>query len=374
MSRLLLADDLSGALDAAAAFHAAGWRVTVALSPDAWPKNDDDCIVALTTETRNVPPAEAAFAVRRALAEARARGAELVYKKIDSTLRGPVAAEVAALLEALPGVRVLFAPANPRVGRTVRGGVLRVHGVPVSETEFARDPVSPVRESELRRLLGAADGARVVIADTETEVDLAAAVARMEAAGGEWVAVGSGALARPVAARMARTGGTRGEPHAAGFTGPVLMVGGSAHAGNRAQAAVLARERGVPVHEFRLAEPGLAGRAALASLGAGGGASLLVEQTRGDSGAVLRALAAAVQEIVERAGTVRIFVTGGETAFAVCGALGIATLEFGDELEPGLSVSRAVAASGVTMLLAIKPGGFGSEETWVRAWDRLRLS
>ena len=128
MSDYFIADDLSGALDAAAAFHAAGWTVTVALSEAAWPAGGFGEIVAYTTETRNAAPAEAATRVARAIAQGRARGGRLLYKKIDSTLRGPVAAELAAMLRLLPGTRVLFAPANPAVGRTVRDGVLRVHG------------------------------------------------------------------------------------------------------------------------------------------------------------------------------------------------------------------------------------------------------
>ena len=51
-----------------------------------------------------------------------------------------------------------------------------VHGVPVSQTEFGRDPVSPVRESDVRRLLEGVPDARIVVVNAETEADLAAAV------------------------------------------------------------------------------------------------------------------------------------------------------------------------------------------------------
>ena len=372
MKDYFLADDLSGALDAAAAFHQAGRRVRVVLAATAWTAPDEGEVVGVTTETRNASPAVAAAVVDAALARGVALGARLVYKKIDSTLRGPVAAELAALARRMPEARLLFTPANPGVGRTVEGGVLRVHGVPVSETEFARDPVSPVRESNVRRLLGDAGGAHLVIADALSAADLATAVARMVAAGGAWVAVGSGALARPVAALGATE--ARG-PISVDTTrlpaGPILMLCGSAHAGNRAPAARLARERGVPVHEFSLTNPAAVVTATVASVRARGGASLIVEETRRDSAALLRALAAAAQEIVAATGTARLFITGGETAFALCGALGISALEFCAELESGLSLARAVTNRG-PLHLAIKPGGFGTAETWVRAWDRLR--
>jgi uncharacterized protein YgbK (DUF1537 family) len=371
MREFFLADDLSGALDAAAAFHHAGRRVRIVLSAGDC-LAADDAVTGVTTETRNAPPAIAADVVAATIARGQAQGARLVYKKIDSTLRGPVAAEIAALAQRLPGTRILLAPANPAVGRTVRDGVLLVHGVPVGETEFARDPVSPVREGNLHRLLGGAGGAAVVVADAGSAADLEAAVARMDAAGGAWVAVGSGALARPVAARGMRGARPAGATAGVSVTpGPILLLGGSAHAGNRTQAETLWRERRVPVHELRLAEPAAAVAAVSGSLRSGPGASLLVEAARGDSAAVLRTLTGAAAAIIAATGANRIFATGGETAFALCGALGIATLEFEAELEPGLSLSRARTARG-DMRFAIKPGGFGTAGTWVRAWEEMQ--
>jgi uncharacterized protein YgbK (DUF1537 family) len=371
MKEFFLADDLSGALDAAAAFHRAGRRVQVVLSPTGWIASGDT-LIGVTTETRNAAPAKAAAVVEAALACGGAQGARLVYKKIDSTLRGPVAAEIGALVRQLPGVRVLFNPANPGVGRTLRDGVLLVHGVPVSQTEYGRDPVSPVRESDVRRLLGDGPDQRIVFSDAETEADLAAAVARLAAAGDAWVAVGSGALARPVAAL-----GARATPPGAGCipvaipAGPILMLCGSAHAGNRVQAATLARERGVPVHELSVTEPAAAIAAACARLRAGDGASLVIESARRDSAEVLRALAAAAHEIIATAGVRRVFATGGETAYALCGALGISAFDFAAEIESGLSLSCAATNRG-PLRFAIKPGGFGTPGTWVRAWDALR--
>ena len=121
MKEYFLADDLSGALDAAAAFHHAGRRVRIMLSADHW-SADEGLVIGVTTETRNATPQWAAAVVERAIARGQEQGARLVYKKIDSTLRGPVAAEIGALGRRMPGTRILFTPANPGVGRTVRDG------------------------------------------------------------------------------------------------------------------------------------------------------------------------------------------------------------------------------------------------------------
>lgn len=371
MKEFFLADDLSGALDAAAAFHHAGRRVRIALRSAPGPEVEDAAVVGVTTETRNAAPAEAAARVAAALAAGHARGAGLVYKKIDSTLRGPVAAEVAVVARVLPMARLLFCPANPAVGRTVQDGRLLVHGVPVDATEFARDPVCPVRESDLRRLLGDAGGDRLVIADAETQADLAAAVARMATTGGDWVAIGSGALAGPVA----RLKGAACPPGSAPVeppvdSGPILMLGGSAHGSNRDQATRLAQERGVPLIELRPGDPTGAVAAVSARLRSAGSASLLVEATRHDSATVLRALVTVTIEIVSRNRVDRLFITGGETAFAICEALGLSTLAYEGELEPGMSLSRGHNGRG-SFRFVVKPGGFGSGQTWIRAWDAL---
>jgi D-threonate/D-erythronate kinase len=369
MSVFFLADDLSGALDAAAGFHRAGEEVTIGWTPEAWRKVNRG-VLGITTETRNAAPEAAAAIVAETIAQGRRLGHRLVYKKIDSTLRGPVAAELGALVQQLPDARILFAPANPTVGRTIRDGVLLVHGVPVAETEFGRDPLSPVKESNIRRLLGEAVWTRAVVPDIVKETDLENAVAQMDAAGRPWVAVGSGALARPVAARL-RTHDRSFAVIAERPRGPALMMCGSAHPRNREQAARLEREHGVTQIEFRVAEPDQAIAAVECALRTKNGAALIVEEQRGDSGQMVREAARAAAEIVRRAAVRRMFITGGETAFAVCGQLGISSLRFMREIEAGLSLSCGEMADGTELHLAIKPGGFGDALTWERAWQAL---
>lgn len=365
-----LADDLSGALDAGAAFHLRGRRVRLVSDPGNWTHADDTEVIGVNTETRNAPPAAAAARVGVALARAAETGARLVYKKIDSTLRGPVAAELDALRRALPGHRILFCPANPAAGRTVEDGELRVRGVPVHRTEFARDPVHPVRESRLRLLTGG-DPA-IATPDATRAADLAAAVAALAGAPEPWLAVGSGALAGPVAERLAGPWARPDPAIPAPPPGSVLLVGGSAHPLNRGQAAALTRARGVPLAELAPAAPGPAIATVAAALRAGPGAALRVAEERGNPAAVLAAVASAVEAVLQQGGARRIFLTGGETARAVLGRLGAGDLEVAGEIEPGLVLARAVTARFGPLLLAVKPGGFGDEATWIRAWDRLR--
>lgn len=371
MHDFFLADDLSGALDAAAAFHHAGRAVRIALGSDAWTEAQPDEVLGVTTETRNATASDAAHVVRQTLLGAAAQGRVVRYKKIDSTLRGPVAAELAALTGTLPpGTRVLFAPANPRVGRTVRNGVLLVQGVPVAETDFGRDPACPLRDSAIRQILGAAANEAVAIPDIATEGDLATAVRAMDAAGPDWIGIGSGALAVPIAARLATTGPKVFAPPTVARS-PILMIGGSAHPLNRTQSGRLLQDAGVHAQEVAIATPALAGHAAAAALQDSGGAILHLPPARIAPAVALQAIVDAAVVAIEASGTARIFATGGETAFALCRRLGIRTLLFLQEIEPGLSLSYGEGPKGA-LLLAVKPGGFGDQETWVRAWKALR--
>src|SRR5919202_3899966 len=89
----VIADDLTGAADTGVQLVRAGYRSAVFFRASEVPGGNLDA-VAFDTDSRAMP---AGFAAKRVLEAARAsRGARLVYKKLDSTLRGNVAAELAA--------------------------------------------------------------------------------------------------------------------------------------------------------------------------------------------------------------------------------------------------------------------------------------
>ena len=124
------------------------------------------------------------------------------FKKIDSTLRGPIGAEIDALMRATGAATAIVCPAFPAQRRVVLDRVLLVGGVPVAETPIARDPQFPGGASSVIDLLrpqldralawipidqlragGEALAARVrrlagtaIIADAETDADLDALV------------------------------------------------------------------------------------------------------------------------------------------------------------------------------------------------------
>ena len=148
------------------------------------------------------------------------------------------------------------------------------------------------------------------------------------------------------------------------------MLCGSAHPANRTQAEQLRRDRGVAVCDFRMDNAAVAAQATIAALRQSSGVCVVVEPTRVESAALLRAMANLATQAIVGASVRRMFITGGETAFAVCTALGVKALEFAREIEPGVCLATA-ALRGSEAAIAIKPGGFGDAETWVRVWDEL---
>jgi uncharacterized protein YgbK (DUF1537 family) len=337
-------------------------------------------LVGWSTETRNRSPAAAAAEVADILRRQRARGRRLLFKKIDSTLRGPVAAELAALLSVLAPPLVVVCPAHPAAGRTVQGGILRVHGVPVAETEFARDPGAPVGVSGVTALLQAggvavtacvgsgqlAPSARgVVVADASTPDDLRQLVAATRALTPAAVLVGSGALAAALAEALpppegAGAAGTKADP---ALPRPTLIVCGSQHPASRRQMARLAAV-GVPVIEVGEAE--VAARAATALRERGVAALALPDGAEAAGSDRLEALGAAVRAVGRQTAPRSRAATGGETARAVATALGVSALAIDAELAPGLVRSRPEAGPPGLQWIVTKPGGFGGDDVWVR--------
>jgi uncharacterized protein YgbK (DUF1537 family) len=261
--RWLLADDLTGAADASVHF-ASRREVTIVFD-----RREAGGLVAIDSETRNLAPAAAAAVVAK-LAEGMT-GA--IFKKVDSTLRGPVAAELEALRSTLGLRAVVLAPSLPAQGRTVAGGRLLLAG----------------KDRGLVRDLAGVDG---VDASTDEELDQIAARC---AADPTLLPAGSAGLA----AAFARLEGPARPVAPPPKAESVLVVVGSPHRVAREQARVLAARRPAGVE---LKESVRAGKRALGTLG--------------PSAAILA--------------------TGGDTARALCAELGIESLRVGGELLPGV--------------------------------------
>ena len=344
----ILADDLTGACDTGTLFAGRG-----AVPVTVWPAPAVAAPVAvLDTETRALPAAEAAARVHNIVAAApRAR----YFKKIDSTLRGRIGAEVAALLDATGARSAIICPALPSEGRAVVDRVLFVGGLPVAETPVARDPEFPaggrsnvvdllrpdidrplawipldqVRagvaslSARMQRLTGT-----VVVADAERDEDLDALVQATLPLAAPPVLVGAAGLARALAASLGLLAGGADIP----VGGRWLIVAGSAHPATRAQVAA-ARTAGLTV------------------LATG-------DEPEPDRASAVARLAAQARAALASGGYDVVVVTGGETAVALYRVLGAERIDLVGAPCPGLAFGH-LRFGGRTLSLVTKAGGFG---------------
>jgi uncharacterized protein YgbK (DUF1537 family) len=416
----ILSDDLTGANAVAAAFAMAGVRAFTALGPTPAMSPPDAGVLVVDTATRDVGPDVAAAAVRSAARAVSARGARLVAKRIDTTLRGCIAAETAALLTVLaPETLALVVPAAPEAGRTCVGGRVFVAGRPLTAVTggsgeplrlFAAQarglaavgcPLATVRRgAEAVRAAfrqAAASGARVVVCDAETTADVATLAAAAVALGRPVLPVDPGgftlALARalglvPGTARPAAGEGASGD-RAHGRHGRILAVLGSPTPITGRQIAV-AEARGwlrcVPVDGTALAVGGEATRqevaralAALATLPAsvvGIDPGPRGEQTESRRVAAVgeglaQVVAAATASGPRLAG---LFLTGGAVARAVLERLGAHGVWVEGEVLPLAALGRLADGPFAGLAVVTKGGMVGGDDALVRCLAALRAA
>jgi 4-hydroxythreonine-4-phosphate dehydrogenase len=336
---------------------------------------------AVDTDGRESDAATAAqrtaVAVRRALQQTSSGGCALVYKKIDSTLRGHIASELEALL-AEPGLfdAAVVCPALPEQGRTLRGGVLHVRGEPLKDLrELLRTADERVAFIDAGGALP--DDARLLAVDAEDEADLDRLAASLLRSERRLLAVGSAGLAKALARRIFEArAAERDLPQA--NSGPVVGVIGSFSPVAASQLDEIARDGRTAV--IRLAPDAWldAARAAEA-----------VEQARrhsregrpvvlttqgspapgSSSRALVQAMAAGAEPLLRTAST--LLLTGGDTARAVLDRLHIDQLQVLGELEPGICLSRPARAESPRIVT--KAGAFGDAGALLRVIRRFDI-
>ncbi len=406
---LIIADDLTGAADCAIAFAKRGLESVV-----AWEKHADARgvqVLSVDAGTRRLPPEQAARLQVDVLA-AHYRAGLRLYKKIDSTVRGQPAAELAALLAYAPAQfygrprLAILAPAFPGTGRiTVNGGIV-VQGVPLEQTPlWARDhtyasanlvemlasaglsakvlPLDVVANPEkvLVRLTHArTSGLAAVVCDAKTEADLAAVAAGSLPMADEVIWVGSAGLAAALAvADTADAPPPKTPPLMSGHKNVLVVVGTLAEA-SRLQAKTLV-EAGLVRHVVISPDALFAGspspawqqgcRQLALGLAAHDDVLLELEQTANPDlsrGALLSERLAA---FIEGAGNAfaGLIATGGDTVYALLSKLGVHSIRLLDEVEPGVPLGITVGA--VRLPLVTKAGAFGDAQTLRRSLERL---
>ncbi len=414
---LIIADDLTGAADCGIPCLAAGLETVVVLK-DNEPIPSVD-VVSVDAATRRLYSSHATEQTARLTRRYLGAQTRTLFKKLDSTLRGHVAQEIAAVLSvarALHGAQctAVVAPSFPAMGRTLVDGRLFVRGVPVEATEiWHREALNAsaclpgrLNEHGLRTthmdlhtvrsgtaLSDALAGARAqhdtVVCDAETDEDLRAIVRAGMTLRTFVVWAGSAGLA----AQLPQTLGISRAPRKSILPwsvpkGPLLFVVGSPAQASRAQIPELVANREmesvtVSLSALRQAEHPSAwadltrrlgrafstGRDIVLSLDMESG----VDSSPHEDATLSAALATLVSPYATRCSG--LVLTGGETARSVLDGLGVATLHLVGEVEPGipLSVATVVTAAGSLCLPVVtKAGAFGSPHSLLTCHDAIR--
>lgn len=154
MKVLVISDDMTGNNDTGALLNQAGFDTVAALHdelPAEYLRGRD--ALCLNIDSRALPAGEAKKLVRKA-AERYWKPGMLCCKRIDSTLRGNIGAEIDGMLEALPdGYKAVLVPAFPRAGRTCIGGYVMVNGELLTESGAQKDLKTPVHSSEAAEIV-----------------------------------------------------------------------------------------------------------------------------------------------------------------------------------------------------------------------------
>lgn len=415
-----IADDLTGATDLALMLTRAGMRTVQVMGvPAANADFDGFDAVVVALKSRTNPAAEA---VAWSLASADvllARGAKQLFFKycstFDSTDQGNIGPVAEALLAKTGAEIALACPAFPANKRTVYLGNLFVGEQPLAESPMKDHPLTPMRDSNLVRVLqrqtklpvgviphavvdqgaaaieGAFKGAaligkRFVVVDAIADrhlIDMGRAAASHKLiTGGSGVAMGLPANFLAQSLMKAAGSATR----MAAPKGRQLIIAGSCSEATRGQvkAAIAA---GIPAHEVdaRAVAAKKLGPADLVSWAKKQPASAPVliyssaeparvaevqrEFGRDTAGSMIEALLAATAKALCADGFTRVIVAGGETSGAVVAALGVTAIEIGSEIAPG--VPWTLARDGRPLALALKSGNFGGPDFFLSAWSHL---
>jgi uncharacterized protein YgbK (DUF1537 family) len=341
----LLADDMTGALDTAAAFCGLVSPLRVGIAPV------NGRSLVLDTGTREKTPEEATLAAAAAAPLLAPSSGRLSYFKVDSLLRGHAGRELAAILATTGFDRVIIAPAMPEQGRRTRSG--RQH--------WMKDGAWTPTGEDLGTTLGAAGhpvarlqpgdepAPGISLFDASTAADLDGIVGRGLLMAGSLLWVGSAGLARALARALSLPSAAA----APAWHSPLLGLIGTDHPVTAAQLAA------VPQQHLRLHNQGPAAiNDLLASTGA---AFVTCDLGPGTARAAARAAIAdrfsALIPHVPRPGT--LLVSGGETLRSLLPALDATGLDVLGELQPGIPLSRLTEGPWRGTAVISKSGAFG---------------
>lgn len=417
-SMIIIADDLTGANDTGVQFAIQGLHTEILLEGTGLSGQSGAAVLVVDTNSRAIGAKEAYQKIQRIAKQAQQAGYENYYKKIDSTLRGNIGIELQAILDLGFHDFALVMPAFPKNGRTTVGGHHLLHGVPLSETEIAKDPKTPVLESVLPELLRQqtrvpvghigifelSQGEEAIVAAMQHHLAQGCRILSCDAWKEEHFQLIAGA-ALHVSQKVLWTGSAglaECLPQLFGWNEkktlslPSLVIAGSVSSVTRGQIQQL-MSKGHELVEVEIADylPWRENEAMpclekVLSLLVNGKNVILTSGYQPDaierakeSGKKLGMSSMEVSEsaahilgwmgaaIIRQQEVAGVVLTGGDTAASVCHALGITGIRILEEVAPAIPLGTMVTREGKTVWVITKAGAFGNSDALVKATQKL---
>lgn len=398
----IFADDLTGALDAAAPFAAQGFRTLVSPSHELPAGATEADVISLNLSTRHMDPTEIAVRTAKAVNALKQLGVTVLMNKVDSTLRGNPGVELVAALNAIEGDHAVLCSAYPQNGRTVVDGILLVNGIPVADTDVGQDQLSPLPSSDVSEIVfssleraeiadkahvRSADGGAavsdfrpvIITPDASSEDDLYSLASRLLKARAVALVAGSAGLSAAIAdALLADRALQKRSPNQFVSTGRKVLI-------------VTASQRQIVVEQINslggnvdLIQAELSVDEVLKGI-TSDSVSRLIEVTQRDGVVVLKlgklepSDDASVDEIRTLAETIvcklgdvvrkvtdvskpdTLVIIGGDTSSGIFDACDVTAIELIGELQPGTVSGTIVDGSLSGTLVVTRAGGFGDE-------------
>lgn len=385
----VITDDFTGAAEIGGLALAKGFSVTIETRAVHATSSD---ILVLATNMRSMAPEAARAMSARLTAELMGLWPTLIFKKVDSVLRGHIGPELGAMMETEGKRRALLVPANPSLGRTIENGIYFVAGVPIAESGFGCDGDGS-SVADILRARGCPDpiclaaGAHVadidgiVVGDARTSSDLAAWASQVD---GEVIPAGGADFFSALLDRMRPSAAVPAAVSASVKGMKSLYICGSRFPAS-GEAVLAAAANGYCVAALpdaiyfdRDFDPALIDIWAAEVIdGFDAHDSVILAAPQSANGVSLagseltRVFARCVGRIFESVPVDELLIEGGATAQAVMDELGVEALYPVQSLAPG--VTRMRAGEGRRLYVTMKPGSYRWPGTaW--AFDRERVT
>lgn len=357
----ILADDLTGALDTAGCFATAASPLPVVFDPALLPQAKS---WAVSTGSRDLAEIDAVARIAQFL-PIFSHLDGIAFKKIDSLLRGHVAAEIAHHVRRGDFDTVVIAPAFPALDRVTRNGRQwaklagqKSHCMvgPDLMSDFARFGI------DLKLGLPAASQAgspQVFLADAETDDDLKTIVDAGKRCG-RVLWCGCAGLADILAGEGARA--------PAPIAPRMLLICGTRHPVASLQVKQLGNsERSASVALQPDDDPAAVARIVNGRLRSGRWAALIADLPELSADAARDILGKMMGDLFPKLDRPdALIVMGGDTLAICCGALGAKSLAVRGLLARGFPVSEFSDGAWAGMTIISKSGAFGAEDILIR--------